>query len=279
MISIQDLSFHYKRGNPLLSEVNLDLKSGKIYGLFGLNGVGKTTLLNNIAGMLFPKSGKCLLNGESTKFRRPETMSELFVVPEQFDLPKLTGQKYIDLHAMFYPRFDIQLLENILSEFEIDKSKKLPELSFGQRKKFLIAFGISTQSGLLLLDEPTNGLDIPSKSQFRKIVASLDIESRCIVISTHQVRDLGTMIDHVLVLKDEKIVFNQSLEEIEKNLSIKKIATDESQEYIYGEEAFGGIHAILSGSVNESEELDLEILFNGVIQKTDEINQQFEVKS
>jgi ABC-2 type transport system ATP-binding protein len=206
-------------------------------------------------------------------------MSELFVVPEQFDLPKLTGQKYIDLHAMFYPRFDIQLLENILSEFEIDKSKKLPELSFGQRKKFLIAFGISTQSGLLLLDEPTNGLDIPSKSQFRKIVASLDIESRCIVISTHQVRDLGTMIDHVLVLKDEKIVFNQSLEEIEKNLSIKKIATDESQEYIYGEEAFGGIHAILSGSVNESEELDLEILFNGVIQKTDEINQQFEVKS
>jgi ABC-2 type transport system ATP-binding protein len=201
------------------------------------------------------------------------------VVPEQFDLPKLTGQKYIDLHAMFYPRFDIQLLENILSEFEIDKSKKLPELSFGQRKKFLIAFGISTQSGLLLLDEPTNGLDIPSKSQFRKIVASLDIESRCIVISTHQVRDLGTMIDHVLVLKDEKIVFNQSLEEIEKNLSIKKIATDESQEYIYGEEAFGGIHAILSGSVNESEELDLEILFNGVIQKTDEINQQFEVKS
>jgi|21_taG_2_1085346.scaffolds.fasta_scaffold00001_130 ABC-2 type transport system ATP-binding protein len=279
MISIQDLSFHYKRGNPLLSEVNLDLKSGKIYGLFGLNGVGKTTLLNNIAGMLFPKSGKCLLNGESTKFRRPETMSELFVVPEQFDLPKLTGQKYIDLHAMFYPRFDIQLLENILSEFEIDKSKKLPELSFGQRKKFLIAFGISTQSGLLLLDEPTNGLDIPSKSQFRKIVASLDIESRCIVISTHQVRDLGSMIDHVLVLKDEKIVFNQSLEEIEKNLSIKKIATDESQEYIYGEEAFGGIHAILSGSVNESEELDLEILFNGVIQKTDEINQQFEVKS
>ena len=267
MISIQDLSFHYKRGNPLLSEVNLDLKSGKIYGLFGLNGVGKTTLLNNIAGMLFPKSGKCLLNGESTKFRRPETMSELFVVPEQFDLPKLTGQKYIDLHAMFYPRFDIQLLENILSEFEIDKSKKLPELSFGQRKKFLIAFGISTQSGLLLLDEPTNGLDIPSKSQFRKIVASLDIESRCIVISTHQVRDLGSMIDHVLVLKDEKIVFNQSLEEIEKNLSIKKIATDESQEYIYGEEAFGGIHAILSGSVN------------GVIQKTDEINQQFEVKS
>ena len=279
MISIQDLSFHYKQGSPLLSKVNLDLQSGKIYGLFGLNGVGKTTLLNNIAGMLFPKSGECLLNGESTKFRRPETMSELFVVPEQFDLPKLTGQKYIDLHAMFYPRFDLQLLENILSEFEIDKSKKLPELSFGQRKKFLIAFGISTQSELLLLDEPTNGLDIPSKSQFRKIVASLDAESRCILISTHQVRDLGSMIDHVLVLKDEKIVFNQSIEEIEKNLSIRKIAPDKNQEYIYGEEVFGGIQAILPASVSESEELDLEILFNGIIHKTDEINQKFKVKS
>lgn len=279
MITIKDLSFQYKKGNPLLRNVNLDLNKGKVYGLLGLNGVGKTTLLNNISGMLFPNSGSCLLNGESTKHRSPHTMGDLFIVPEQFDLPKITGQKYIDLHAVFYPGFSHDLLENVLSEFKINRSVLLQELSFGQRKKFLIAFAIATQTGLLILDEPTNGLDIPSKSEFRKIVASLNTESRCILISTHQIRDLGSMIDHVLVLKDEKIVFNQSIEEIEKNLSIKKIASDKDVECIYGEKVFGGTQAILPASVSESEELDLEVLFNGIIQKTDEINQQFEVKS
>ena len=275
MITIQDLSFQYKKGNPLLTDVNLDLHKGKIYGLLGLNGVGKTTLLNNIAGMLFPSSGKCLLKGESTQLRSPHILSRLFIVPEQFDLPKITGQAYIDLHAFFYPDFDHGLLESVLKEFEINVLENLQELSFGQRKKFLIAFAIATQTDLLVLDEPTNGLDIPSKSQFRKIVASLDIEEKCILISTHQVRDLGSMIDHVIVLKDKSVVFNNSLEEISERLSIKKIESDSSEDYIYGEEILGGVHAIIPTSQEENGNLDLEILFNGIIQKTAEINQEF----
>lgn len=275
MVSIQNLSFAYKKGETLLSGLNLKLQKGKVYGLFGLNGVGKTTLLNNISGMLFPTSGECLLNGEETKLRAPETLNKLFIVPEQFDLPKLTGQKYIDLHHPFYPNYDDGLMQKISSEFEIDSSKKLTELSFGQRKKFLIAFAIATQTELLIFDEPTNGLDIPSKSQFRKIIASLDIESRCILISTHQVRDLGSMIDHMIVLKDESIVFNHDLEEIAKYLSIQKIEDNSSVEYIYGEEMLGNIHAIVPTTNDQSLNLDLELLFNGIIQKTNEINQQF----
>ncbi len=279
MISIQNLSFQYKKGKPLLSEVDLDLQKGKIYGLFGLNGVGKTTLLNNIAGTLFPKSGTCFLDGENTRFRNPEVMNRLFIVPEQFDLPKLTGEKYIELYQLFYPNFDMEVMSQVLDGFDIDASKKLPELSYGQRKKFLIAFAISTQAELLIFDEPTNGLDIPSKSQFRKIVSSLDVEARCILISTHQVRDLGAMIDHVIVLKNERIVFNQNLDNISQHLSIKKIEQGSSVSYIYGEEMLGGIHAIIPSAQNEGSKMDLELLFNGIIQKTEEINKQFEVKS
>ncbi|HET8865590.1 MAG TPA: ABC transporter ATP-binding protein [Gracilimonas sp.] len=277
MISINDLTFGYKKGQPILSGINLELHQGKIYGLFGLNGAGKTTLLNNIAGMLFPKSGSCLMDGKKTMLRNPVVMSDIFIVAEQFDLPKLTGQKYIELHRLFYPGFDNQQMEDIMLEFDINKTKMLPELSFGQRKKFLVAFAIATQARLLIFDEPTNGLDIPSKSQFRRIISSLDAESRCILISTHQVRDLGSMIEHIIVLKDGSVIFNRSLEDIADRLSIQKLESDSSPDsYIYGEETLGGINAIVASQGDTIGEFDLELLFNGIIQKTEEMNQQFE---
>lgn len=276
MVSVENLTFAFKKNEPLFSELNLELKSGKTYGLFGLNGAGKTSLLNHISGMLFPESGRCTLNGTPTKERRPETLSELFIVPEQFELPSLTTQKYIDIHAPFYPRFDRAMMDSILEEFEINPHKKIPTLSYGQRKKFLIAFALATQTSLLLMDEPTNGLDIPSKSQFRKIVASIDNSSRCILISTHQVRDLGTMIDHITVLKDGGIVFNHTVDQITRQLSFQKLKSSEETAYIYGEEMFGGIHAICPSAGSNETEIDLELLFNGIIQETGRINQEFQ---
>ncbi|XWN37708.1 MAG: ABC transporter ATP-binding protein [Balneola sp.] len=275
MISIQDVTFGYKKKAELLLNLDLELNKGKIYGLFGLNGSGKTTLLNNISGTLFPESGSCRLDGRETKYRQPNVMNRLFVVPEQFELPKITGKKYIELHSFFYPKFNYDLMDEILIEFEIDTSLKLPALSYGQRKKFLISFAIASQTELLLFDEPTNGLDIPSKSQFRKIVASLDLESRCILISTHQVRDLGYMIDHVLVLKDGNIVFNYDSDKIFNTISIQKIDEESDTNIIYGEEILGGIHAIVPATDKAEKNFDLELLFNGVIQKTEEMNQTF----
>ncbi len=275
MISIQDVTFGYKKKAELLLNLDLELNKGKIYGLFGLNGSGKTTLLNNISGTLFPESGSCRLDGRETKYRQPNVMNRLFVVPEQFELPKITGKKYIELHSFFYPEFNYDLMDEILIEFEIDTSLKLPALSYGQRKKFLISFAIASQTELLLFDEPTNGLDIPSKSQFRKIVASLDLESRCILISTHQVRDLGYMIDHVLVLKDGNIVFNYDSDKIFNTISIQKIDEESDTNIIYGEEILGGIHAIVPATDKAEKNFDLELLFNGVIQKTEEMNQTF----
>ncbi len=279
MVSIQDLSFAFKKNDPLFSGLSLELKPGNTYGLFGLNGAGKTTLLNHITGMLFPASGVCNVLGKPARERRPEVLSELFIVPEQFELPSLTANNYIDLHAPFYPRFDVGLMTRMMNEFEVNSDKKIPSLSYGQRKKFLIAFALATQTKLLLMDEPTNGLDIPSKSQFRRIHASLDNSTRCTVISTHQVRDLGAMIDHVTVLKNGKIVFNRNLEEISKRLSFRKISKGESADYIYGEDVLGGTFAITPAGKNGNAELDLELLFNGIIQESDRINNEFKTPS
>lgn len=280
MISIKNLSFAFKKNTPLFNGLSLEMHPGSIYGLFGLNGAGKTTLLNHISGMLFPKEGECILNGQPARNRTPEQLSELFVVPEQFKLPAMTGKKYLEIHSPFYPRFDHSLFDSIIEEFEVDISSSIPELSYGQRKKFLIAFALATNTRVLLMDEPTNGLDIPSKSQFRRIVASLETSERCTVISTHQVRDLGAMIDQLTVIKDGEVVFDQNLETIQNALVFRKIKPEEEAGFIYGEEILGGVHAVCTSETEssnfQSEEIDLELLFNAIISKTDEIKRQFD---
>lgn len=279
MISIKNLSFAFKKNSPLFNALSLEMRPGSIYGLFGLNGAGKTTLLNHISGMLFPTEGECKLNGEPSRNRTPGQLSELFVVPEQFRLPAMTGKKYLEIHSPFYPRFDHSLFDSIIGEFEVDISSSIPELSYGQRKKFLIAFALATNTRVLLMDEPTNGLDIPSKSQFRRIVASLDTSERCTVISTHQVRDLGAMIDQLTVIKNGEVVFDQNLETIQNALLFRKIKPEQEAGFIYGEEILGGMHAVCKSEAEngdfQTEEIDLELLFNAIISKTDEINNQF----
>ncbi|MFO7798518.1 MAG: ABC transporter ATP-binding protein [Rhodohalobacter sp.] len=275
MIQLNNISFSFKKGEPLFNDLNWSLQPGKTYGLLGLNGAGKTSLFNIISGMLFPKDGECTFDGNVVRNRNPQFLSELFLVPEQFELPAMSGDQYTQLHAPFYPRFDEQLMERSLSELQVNSKKKISELSFGQQKKYLLSFALATRTKLLLLDEPTNGMDIPSKSQFRKLQASLDQPDRCTVISTHQVRDLGSMIDHVTILKDGKIIFNHSLDEIFERLSFIKTESDQSDKFIYSEEVLGGLHTIQPFKEGARNEFDLELLFNGVIQQPEQVNKQF----
>ncbi len=276
MVTIENLSFAFKKNQPLFNGLNLKLRTGYTYGLFGLNGAGKTTLLNHISGMLFPAEGECKILNTPSRSRTPEILSDLFVLPEQFDLPSLSAANYTGIHAPFYPRFDRDYLFSTLHEMEVDSEKKLTDLSYGQRKKFLIAFALASNARLLLMDEPTNGLDIPSKSQFRKIMAAADHSGRCTVISTHQVRDLEAMIDNITVLNNGQIIFQQGVETISEKLNFEKIPEDDNRFVLYAEEIFGGKSAILPKKKEKNEtQIDLELLFNGIIQKPDLINHQF----
>ena len=277
MVNIEKLTFAFKKSKPLFTGLDMKLEKGNTYGLFGLNGAGKTTLLNHISGMLFPESGVCTVNGSPVKERLPEVLSDLFILPEQFELPKMDALRYVDLFAPFYPNFDSAYMSEILSEFEIDTVKNLTELSYGQRKKFLIAFALASKAGLLLMDEPTNGLDIPSKSQFRRIMAASDNSDRCVVISTHQVRDLETLIDRITVLHNGSIIFDQTIQSIADKLAFIKLDRDDDRSKLYSEEILGGEAAICNRQESDRDtQIDLELLFNGIIQQTEQLNSAFQ---
>ncbi len=128
----------------------------------------------------------------------------------------------------------------------------------------MIAFGLATSTGLLVMDEPTNGLDIPSKVQFRKIMASALTEERCMIISTHQVRDLDSLIDTVVVLHDRKIVLNQELDQIAEKLTFSTHSTTDGLDVLYAENSVRGQQVILPNTDGRYSRVDLELLFNAL---------------
>ncbi|MFP4492003.1 MAG: ATP-binding cassette domain-containing protein, partial [Spirochaetaceae bacterium] len=105
MVDIEGLEFGYKN-TPLFSDLQLKLEKGNIYGLLGKNGAGKTSLLRLAAGLLFPREGEIRVNNRIPAQRSPGFLSEVYILPEEFTLPKLTASAYMDLYAPFYPKFD-----------------------------------------------------------------------------------------------------------------------------------------------------------------------------
>lgn len=265
MIEISNLSFGYNKKQLLFNNLNLTLKVGHIYGLLGKNGAGKSTLLKNIAGLAFPDKGTCTVKGFLSRKRLPAFLQELFFIPEEMYLPALTSSQFVKSTSHFYPKFNADEFNKMLSDFEVPMDSQLDRLSFGQQKKVMIAFGLATNTSLLIMDEPTNGLDIPSKSQFRKIIAAALTEDRCIIISTHQVRDLDSLIDHLVVLHNQEIVLNRSLDSISEKLQFTSAGHAKSEDLLHTEENLSGINTIAINRDESYSKVDMELLFNAII--------------
>ncbi|WP_345950422.1 ATP-binding cassette domain-containing protein [Mucilaginibacter sp. PAMB04274] len=271
MVELSQLTFGYGK-QKLFDNLNLTLKPGHIYGLLGKNGAGKSTLLKNMAGLVFPWSGKCTVKGYNAAKRQPDFLQEVFFVPEEIYMPAVTATQFAESTGHFYPNFNPQQFANFLSEFDVLPDKLLTKLSFGQQKKVMIAFGLATNTALLIMDEPTNGLDIPSKSQFRKIIASALSDEQCVIISTHQVRDLDNLIDTIVVVHNRQIVVNKSLDEIAEKLTFGNIPTTRT-DFIYAEEGMLGLNAITPNTDGDYGKVDMEILFNAIISNNKQLTE------
>ena len=275
MITIKDLQFTYG-GNKLFENLNLSLQPGSIPGLLGKNGAGKTTLLRLMAGLLFPHKGEIRIMNHNPADRPPDYLKDLFFLPEEFDLPNITPELYEKLYGPFYPAFNSGTFKTCLEEFELQYTKRFKSFSFGQKKKLLISFGFATGCRLMLFDEPTNGLDIPSKTQLRRLLASRVTDDNVVVISTHQVRDLENLIDPVIILDDGQIIFNRSIEEINNCLSVSVVPDSPDPEAVlYMEKTFKGYVTVRENTTSEESNINLETLFSTVTSNRKKVSELF----
>ena len=265
MIQFNNLSFGYSRKKLLYRDLSLNIEKGSIYGLLGKNGAGKSTLLKNMVGTLFPVEGEILINGISPRKRQPSFLQTIYYIPEDVYVPPLTIKRYQSLFAPFYPQFSEDSFYKYLNELEVNVDGKLNKLSFGQQKKFVIAFALACNTEILLMDEPTNGLDIPSKTQFRKLIASVMYEDKIIFISTHQVRDLENMIDNIIIVDNGELLLHSSIATISDKLCFKTVSEmPAGAKVLYEEKMLKGTAVVMENINGEDSKINLEQLFNGV---------------
>lgn len=262
MIDIEKLSYSYKRQPSLFSDFTMKEAGGQILGLLGKNGAGKSTLLHLITGLLTPTSGKVQVVGHKASSRNPKFLEQIHLVPEEFEFPAISGNTYIKAMSPVYPRFDRLKMVDILQKFDLSPERKLTKLSMGQKKKFRIAFALATCCPLIVLDEPTNGLDIPSKAVFRQIMASSLLDDQLVVISTHQVKDVESLIDKVVLVDEGKVIFSQPLLTISERFEFAttSVLTDED---LYSEFSPAG-YRVIRPAKDVSSEVDIELLFNAI---------------
>ncbi|MFT4740359.1 MAG: ABC-2 type transport system ATP-binding protein [Marivirga sp.] len=264
MINIKNLNFNYDKKQPaLFNELDCELQAGSIVGLLGKNGAGKTTLLKLMIGLLSPTEGTVEVMGHKPTKRQPSLLQDVYFVSEEFHLPSISINNYVKANAGFYPRFDKDLLLRLIDDFELSETKSLQKLSYGQKKKFLISFALATKCRLLVLDEPTNGLDIPSKSIFRKVLAGSLEEDQLVIISTHQVKDVENLIDRVLMLDHGKFIMQKDLFDISSQLNFSNASSAESENVLYSEMVPGG-YRVITPQRNGTSSVDIELLFNAI---------------
>lgn len=269
MITLKELSFSYSRKKEVLDRINLEVGSGHICGLLGKNGEGKTTLLNLLSGQIFPDQGSCLVLEETPSERNARFLQQIFLLPEEISMPEVTAIEYIKMYAPFYPTFRDDICKACVESFEINLSDRLSKMSQGQRKKVAITLALAAHTPLLLMDEPTNGLDIPSKATFRRLVASLIDDNQTVIISTHQVRDLESLIDTVLILDQRQILLNKTLNEIGEKLYFGPLLPEEKA--LYSEHTPQGTIGVTARDGKEETAVSLELLFNAAITYPKEI--------
>lgn len=262
MITINDLAFAYG-STKVLDSITMTMKDGRIYGLLGENGVGKTTLLSLLAGLLKPGSGSIDIDGDAPYGRKPGFLSDIYYLPDNVPALTVTAERFARNNGVFWPDFNMDHFMDIMHLFENPTDRKMNAMSAGQLKKTHIAFSLACGAHYIFMDEPTNGLDIPSKSQFRSVIMKYTRDDSTIVISTHQVRDLENVIDPIIILDRQRVLLNASIEEISAKLYFD-YGAELRPDSLYLEKLPGGFIQVCPNLTGEESKVNLEALFNTV---------------
>lgn len=273
MIKVHDLAFSYSN-TEVLKHISLEILPGKIYGLLGENGVGKTTLLTLLAGLKKPQQGSILADGQNPYSRKPEYLTDMYFLPDELAAPTDRAMSWARSNGKFWKNYSQQMFEEIMKLFETDANARLSTMSTGQLKKTYISFALACRVKYLFMDEPTNGLDIPSKAQFRSVLLKYTGEETAIVISTHQVRDLENIIDPIVILDKQDVLLNASVEQITSKLFFD-YGTSLHPESLYSEQLPGGFVQVYPNTLSQDSKINIEALFNAVHKNKDAVKALF----
>lgn len=277
MIVLDKTSFSYRRNRPVLSDLTLEIESGTVCGLLGRNGVGKSTLLYLIAGLLHPSSGSVTCNGYNPFKRDINFLNDIFIVPEEFTIPGISLDEYIRINSVFYPKFSREMFDNLMKTFGMPVEPDLGALSMGQKKKVFLSFALACNTSILLLDEPTNGLDISSKRAFRIAISMAMDETKTVIISTHQVYDVEQILDHVIIADNNRILLNTSMATVSERLRFSfSYDRQRAEQALFSMNIPGGFSIVEEVTDPEQEtDVNLEALFEMAHQKPEHIRQLF----
>lgn len=273
MIKIDNLAFSYG-SKEVLKNISLELAPGRIYGLLGENGVGKTTLLTLLSGLKKPQTGSIDSDGRRPYDRKPGFLSDQYYLPDEVAPENDRAFSWALSRGRFWPEFSADKFDRIMRLFEVDLSQKMNAMSNGQLKKTYISFALACSTRYLYMDEPTNGLDIPSKAQFRSAILKYTKEDSIIVISTHQVRDLENVIDPIIILDNQAVLLNAGLAEISDKLYFD-YGTELHKESLYSEQLPGGFIQVYPNVDKKESKVNIEALFNTVYKDKELIKSLF----
>ena len=277
VISFNQLGFRYRLGSQVFRDFSMTLSPGHVYGVLGENGVGKSTLMKLASGVLIPTAGSVTIDGREASLREEATMAKIIYLPEEFSLPALTLDEFRKVTTPFYPSFSDESFEECCRVLDVVRDRRLDKLSMGQRKRAYLAFAFACRAEWLLLDEPTNGLDVAAKEAFRRLVARYVDEGQSIIISTHSVREIDSLIDHLIILDRKGIVLDASIGEIGSRLRFGRCSAEE--EPLYSESTLAGTSGVVVNTTDEESPVDIEMLFMASLRSTERLRRLFNTKT
>lgn len=265
-IRLENLSYRYRKGAPdALAELTATLGPG-IHLLLGENGAGKTTLLHLIAGLRFPTSGRCTIDGGPTSHRLPSVLSHVSFLAPDTAFPAANIAEMVRIHAQFYPSFSPELLQSNLERFGLTDRMALKSLSMGQRLKAGIAYVMALRTDILLLDEPATGLDIESKQQLQRMFAETIEPHQTVIVSTHNIADLEHLYDSVTVLCRGRLMVSLPIDELLRRVAFVS-APQRPEGALYCKPSLGGVRAIVpADEATDDGDVDFRLLYTALHQ-------------
>lgn len=238
-IEIKNLTKNYGKVCAL-DDVSVTFEEGKIYGLLGRNGAGKSTMLNCITGFIFPNSGSITLDGKNV-IENDNALRKIYKTSEKTYYPDTMKVKELfKTTKSFYPDFDMDYALDISKQFGLDVTKKVKGLSTGFTSILKQVIALSVNTPFVFFDEPVLGLDANNRDLFyRLLIEKFSEKPFCAVISTHLIEEVSTIVENVIIVKNGKIIRNTTCEELlQQGYTVSGSATA-VDEYIKGKNVIG----------------------------------------